>query len=342
MSRPPLPSNLDIQGTTAQLCCANVVESSSLTGNFYWPPECSWQAALFDFDFDNDATHLGWLELLPLACGMWERITAGSSQSHIDTATLRAHGPLALDVGPSLWERRLPAELGWHLELAAATLPHLPSRRLLWSQYATLLAQRVACDAFHRCSDGDCEDASSWAPVCGWSRWRAQGRACDCLAIIAANTARLFAAAAPRPLGLPPPPADADTNAAADAAARDSSSVVAQFFALGGLVADPNRHAGHIKPLRARGAAGAEWARFLLFVPQHDAELADVEHNVRFGELQRDVCRQGPDLSPASYYTLSLASYTLSLASYTLALASYTLSLASYTLSLASYTLLSS
>ena len=140
-----------------------------------------------------------------------------------------------------------------------AALPYLPHRRLLWSQYATLLVQRVACDAYHRRrANTAAADNAQWAPLCGWEHYYDQGNQCDCRAHVAQNVARLFGATEPRPLGAPP---------AAGAAVRPSHrSVVDQFFALGGFVDGGGRSRGH--------ATWIEWLAAWVAGPTRHVRLA--------------------------------------------------------------------
>ena len=304
---PILPSNLDVQGTTASQCCSHIRGMDGNLGieigtqaRLAWPAECEWMRALYDFDFDGPDGNQRWLlEIMPLACGMWARV-AGDGAALVDEAALvERHGGLA----DPRRRTTLPGRLEWHLELVSAVLPHVPHQRLVWSQYATVMTQRITCDSFHRKKLGDeSTDPERWAPMCGWEAFERDG-GCDCLALVAENTRLIFAAAQPRPIGLPEPERPFWAATPPSRAARQ-----ANFFRLGGMVFQPNRHAEHLAPLREQGRAAA-WSRFVLYNPQHSPAQARVDRNIEFGRKQmraalRVASRLGSDSPPPSVTAL--------------------------------------
>lgn len=258
------PVRLDILGSTAAECCAVArlpdVYARAPRGQ-RWPVDCSWLDALIDFDFDGRAVMVQYLPLLPLACDMWEQLGGGTELTH---ATVEAaHAERAARRHTDGLSPELPASYEWHRALVTlAALPSIPDGRVRFAQYATLVIQRCVCDSYHR--DKGEVSRSAWAPICGWEAYRARGRSCDCLAILAENSERVFASDALLRRLERGTVRRSDHEAGAGAGA---DPYVRKLFSLGGLSANPNHHTEHLATLRVRGAKRG-WSRFLLFLHQ--------------------------------------------------------------------------
>ena len=285
--RPATPATLDILASEADACCARARLGKLQHASQLWPAECSWLSALVDFDFsprpsgqrrEREHQHL---QLLPIVCSRWPQLGGSGNGGALTLDEWEASG--AAHTAPSDGGGPVPnaGSLSWHVALVEATLRHVPGG-MLWPQYATLVTQRALCESYHPPDWRASKALSEWSPLCAWADLhmhtaaadQPQGSGCDCLALVAENTRRLFEPYAPEPATPATTPAERRARWRRQLRAP---SVAAKLYApLGGFVHEPNSYTAHLPQLAARGRDQG-WLRFLVPLAQHHAEEAKVE-----------------------------------------------------------------
>ena len=307
---------VDVNAGIGEWCCAAVLQDphfgvASRTTTGLWPRECAWMEVLFDvenqdLEENRDAQVLS--QALPGVCEAWMALKQPGEDRLVK-------GRLRLPTQVKFNHRYGAHHDAFYRGVVETTIAELPGEQMRFSQLATLSMAMTECNTIHHKE----MHPSNWAPFCGFEEYRARGGSCDCDAILVAFTRRWFI---PRSdddgdgdgkgtagggggkrkgcwfrfggggggtgigggTGTETAGETAGVTMSMRADTSPPSEVVRRLFEPGGFVHDPNTVKHHLPVLRERGEGkAAAWSRFLMYLPLHDEEEADVDRQVAFG-----------------------------------------------------------